>query len=98
VREAGPTSVKVVADYLERACNIGHGEACALASSVYRGVEGVAADSARADDFRQRGCRLGVASMCAELVDVGQQLPLPSERARTMRDRLCRGGVASACR
>ena len=82
---------------LERACNIGHAEACGQLGAHYQLGLGVSPDDARAQKLYIDSCRLGIPGSCVELINRGVELPLPPALAARMLQGACANGITKAC-
>ena len=80
-----------------RACQMGHGEACAVLGSAYRRGEGVAANEAEALRWTNAGCQAGFRRACDILIGLDVKLPLPAEIQADLYRDACKHGVTTAC-
>lgn len=97
--EGGPApDFEGAARWFERACNIGHGEACGMLGGLHQLGRGVPADEIRAEALFVEGCRRGDGGSCVELLRRGAVLPLDGERRWQFLQSACAAGVVEACK
>ncbi len=83
--------------WLERGCNIGSPDPCAMLATMVDTGDGVTADPARALTLYNDACRLGDRSSCVEIMKRKQPLPLsPEHKLQFLKD-ACEHGFTEAC-
>jgi uncharacterized protein len=100
--EAGdPSKDASAVGFLRRACDGKHGGACNNLGLMYATGRGISRDGARAVEYVQEACVLGVLEGCANAGQrylVGDGVAKDVDRGTALIDRACRGGLAEACK
>ena len=86
---------------LQKACDGGEMEGCAILGALYYSGNGVAQDYAEAKSLYQKGCNGGVMEGCSGLgvlYDHGQGVTEDNALSRSFFQKACNGGDMSSCR